>query len=939
MDQVETASVSPSPKAAGDAPRGNLYLVDGSGYIFRAFHALPPMTRSDGTPVNAVFGFTNMLIKLLEDTKAGRLAVIFDASEQTFRNQLYPEYKAHRPDAPPELIPQFGLIREAVHAFNQPCIELLGFEADDLIASYAKAAVANGDDVTIVSSDKDLMQLVTDRISMFDPIKNRRIGAAEVTERFGVGPDKVVHVQALCGDPTDNVPGVRGIGVKTAAELINQYGDLDELYKHVDEIKQPKRRETLKENEQNARISLQLVTLKDDVALPMPIEDLAKRAPDVETLRAFFQAQEFRKLIERLDGGLVVRGAAGAGSAPVAAPAAPAVPAADAKPAHYGLVQDEATLAAWAARAREQGDVGIAVTTGGDRIRPTLAGIALALGPGDACYVPIGHVAPAGDAAELALAARAPAQLDFEAVRRALGPLLTDPAVLKIGHDVKQTIRNLGGRPVAPFDDVMLLSYVLEGGLHGHDLDALAELHLGRAMTGMKALIGGGKSQIDFAAVPLAQALDYAAALADVALQLHRILKPQLAQARVTTLYQTIERPLVPIIAEMERRGIKIDRAALNRLSAEFATRISGLETEIFKLAGRAFNIGSPKQLGVVLFEEQKLPSGRRSKNGDWSTHSDILEPLAEQYDLPARVLDWRQISKLKSTYADTLVDEINPATGRVHTSYALAVASTGRLSSNDPNLQNIPVRTEEGRLIRSAFVAESGRKLLSVDYSQIELRLLAEIADIALLKQAFRDGVDIHALTASQVFEVPLAELDKETRRKAKAINFGIIYGISAFGLSKYLGCAPGEASEYIRAYFERYPGVRVYMDQCRAFARANGFVRTLFGRKCHVPGINEKNPAKRGFAERQAINAPLQGSAADIIKRAMIRVPDALTEAKLGAVMLLQVHDELLFEVPDTELDETAAVVRRVMEGAVELSVPLVAEAGSGTTWAQAH
>ncbi|HUA55890.1 MAG TPA: DNA polymerase I [Candidatus Sulfotelmatobacter sp.] len=935
MDQADTVpDIARQPSATARGAR-HLFLVDGSGYIFRAFHALPPMTRSDGTPVNAVFGFTNMLIKLLEDTKADRLAVIFDASEHTFRNELYPEYKAHRPEAPPELVPQFALIREAVRAFNVPCIELAGFEADDLIASYAKAAVAAGDDVTVVSSDKDLMQLVNDRVLMLDPIKNRRIGADEVKERFGVGPDKVIYVQALCGDPTDNVPGVRGIGVKTAAELINQFGDLDGLYAHVQEIKQPKRRETLQENEKNARISLELVTLKDDVELPLPIDALVKHAPEVETLRAFFQAQEFRKLIERLDGGLIVRGAEAGTAAP-----APAADVVEAAPVRYALVQDVAALDGWIARAREQGQLGIAAVTGGTRLEPTLVGLALALGDGDACYVPLGHVAPGGSAAAgLDLAAGPPPkQLKAAAALDRLAPLLADPGVLKIGHDVKRALRALPDVPVTPFDDVMLLSYALEGGLHGHDLDELAQLHLGHAMVEPKTLVGSGKSQIDVAAVPLDAALGYAAELADVALRLHKRLKPQLVGARVTALYETIERPLVPIIAAMERRGIKVDRAALKRLSGEFAQRISGLETEIFKLAGRSFNIGSPKQLGVVLFEEQKLPSGRRSKNGDWSTHSDILEPLAEQYDLPARVLDWRQTSKLKSTYADALVEEIDRA-GRVHTTYALAVASTGRLSSNDPNLQNIPVRTEEGRLIRSAFVAEKGCKLLSVDYSQIELRLLAEIADIALLKEAFRAGVDIHALTASQVFNVPLADLDKETRRKAKAINFGIIYGISAFGLSKYLGCSSGEASDYIRAYFEKYPGVRVYMDECKAFARRHGFVRTLFGRKCHVPGINEKNPAKRGFAERQSINAPLQGSAADIIKRAMIHVPDALAAAKLDAAMLLQVHDELLFEVPDAQVEETAQVVRRVMEGAVALSVPLVAEAGFGVTWAEAH
>jgi DNA polymerase-1 len=873
-----------------------------------------------------------MLIKLLEDTKADRLAVIFDASERTFRNQLYADYKAHRPEAPPELAPQFPLIREAVRAFNVPCIELDGYEADDLIASYAKAAVAGGDDVTIVSSDKDLMQLVTDRVLMLDPIKNRRIGAAEVQERFGVGPDKVIYVQALCGDPTDNVPGVRGVGVKTAAELINQYGDLDGLYARLDDIKQPKRRETLKENEKNARLSLELVTLKADIALPMPIDALVKRAPDTETLRAFFTAQEFRKLLERLDGGLIVRGAEAGAAVP-----APPGDVVEKVPVRYVLVQDTAALDGWIERAREQGYVGLAVTFGGTRLEPAVVGIALALDDGDACYVPLGHTAPGAGGLDLAAAAP-PKQIARAAALERLAPLLADPGVLKIGHDVKRAFRVLDGVALTPFDDVMLLSYALEGGLHGHDLDELAQLHFGHAMVGLKTLVGSGKSQIGFAEVPVEAALGCAAELADITLRLHKRLKPLLVGARVTALYETIERPLVPIIADMERRGVKVDRAALKRLSGEFAQRISGLETEIFKLAGRAFNIGSPKQLGVVLFEEQKLPGGKRSKNGDWSTHSDILEPLGEQHDLPARVLDWRQTSKLKSTYADALIEEIDRES-RVHTTYALAVASTGRLSSNDPNLQNIPVRTEEGRLIRSAFVAETGFKLLSVDYSQIELRLLAEIADIALLKDAFRGGVDIHALTASQVFNVPLESLDKETRRKAKAINFGIIYGISAFGLSKYLGCEPGEAQDYIRAYFERYPGVRVYMDECRAFARRHGFVRTVFGRKCHVPGINEKNPSRRGFAERQAINAPIQGSAADIIKRAMIRVPDALAETKLEARMLLQVHDELLFEVPDAQVDDTAAVVRRVMESAVVLSVPLVAEAGAGLTWAEAH
>jgi DNA polymerase-1 len=933
MDQVDAVADTDRQPSATAAGQRHLYLVDGSGYIFRAFYALPPMTRKDGTPVNAVYGFTNMLIKLLEDTGADRLAVIFDASEHTFRNQLYADYKANRDETPPELAPQFALIRDAVRAFNLPCIELNGFEADDLIASYAKAALAAGDDVTIVSSDKDLMQLVRDGVRMVDPMKDYRlIGAEQVRERFGVDPGKVIYVQALCGDPTDNVPGVRGVGVKTAAELINTYGDLDGLYRHVDEIKQPKRRETLKENEKNARISLELVTLRDDVDLPMPIDALVKRQPDTETLRTFFTAQEFRKLLERLDGGLIVRGAEAGAAVPV-----PPGDVVEAAPARYRLVQDEAALAPWLERAREQGYIGLAAVAGGARFEPGLVGLALALGDGDAGYLPLDHVAPGSSGLALASGPK-PKQIARAKALELLAPLLADPAVLKVGHDIKRVCRLLADVPVHAFDDVMLLSYALEGGLHGHDLDELAQLHFGHAMVELKSLVGSGKSQIDIAEVPVEAMLGYAAELADIALRLHKRLKPLLVGARVTTLYETIERPLVPIIAEMERHGVKVDRATLKRMSGDFAQRIAGLEAEIFKLAGRSFTIGSPKQLGVVLFEEQKLPGGRRSKNGDWSTHADILEPLAEEHDLPARVLDWRQISKLKSTYTDALVEEIDHA-GRVHTTYALAVASTGRLSSNDPNLQNIPVRTSEGRLIRSAFVADKGHKLLSVDYSQIELRLLAEIADIALLKEAFRDGVDIHALTASQVFDVPLKDLDKETRSKAKAINFGIIYGISAFGLSKYLGCAPGEAQDYIRAYFERYPGVRVYMDACRTFARRHGFVKTLFGRKCHVPGINEKNPAKRGFAERQAINAPIQGSAADIIKRAMIRVPTALAAAKLDAKMLLQVHDELLFEVPDKQVEATSAVVRKVMEGAVSLSVPLVAEAGAGATWAEAH
>ncbi len=914
----------------------HLYLVDGSGFIFRAFHALPPLNAPDGTPSNAVFGFCQMLNRLTQDVHAPYLAVIFDAGRKSFRNDFYAEYKAHRPEPPPELIPQFALIRDATRAFNLPSIELPGYEADDLIAAYAKAAVAAGHKVTIVSSDKDLMQLVNDAVEMYDPIKLKRIGRDEVVEKFGVQPEKVVDVQALTGDPTDNVPGVPGIGVKTASQLITEYGDLDTLLARAGEIKQPKRRETLIENKEKALISRRLVQLDADAPLPEPIENFGVKAPERQTLREFFVRMGFTRLIARLDG------APDAGKPAASAPAATPSVAAPGKPElNYELVQSLDRLKHWIARATDAGVVAIDVeATALDPTRADLIGIALALKPGEACYVPLGHRSGGSD-----LLAEKPPQVPVDDAVAALKPMLEDPAVLKIGHDIKfdALVLQRHGIAMTAVDDTRLISFVLDAGSHGHSTDELSARHLEHKTISTDEVTGTGKARLDFAEVALDKALTYAAEDADVTWRLHCALKPRLIQDHVTTVYETMDRPLVPVLAAMETAGIKVDPDALRLLSQEFGRTMATLEGEIHTLAGREFNVGSPKQLGEILFDELKLPGGKKGKTGAYSTHSDVLEELTEQHPLPQKILDWRRVQKLKSTYADTLIEQINRDTGRIHTSYDMAGAATGRLSSNDPNLQNIPVRSEEGRRIRAAFIAEAGHKLLSVDYSQIELRLVAEMAEVEPLKQAFREGIDIHALTASQVFGVPLDKMDPMTRRNAKAINFGIIYGMSAFGLAKQIGVPQGEASAFIKAYFERYPGIRAYMDREKEKARKLGYVTTLFGRRCHVKTIADKNPALRSFAERQAINAPIQGTAADIIKRAMIRVPPALAAEGLKARMLLQVHDELLFEVPDAEVEATKALVRKVMEGAcapaVHLGVPLIADAGVGTTWAEAH
>ena len=891
------------------------------------------MTRPDGTPTNAVYGFTTMLMKLLKDTDADYLAVIFDAARETFRNEIYPAYKAQRPEPPEELIPQFALIRDAVEAFNVACIESPGYEADDLIATYARLAREAGAEVTIVSSDKDLMQLIRDGVAMFDPVNNRPIGADAVKDKFGVGPEKVIDVQALAGDAVDNVPGVPGIGVKTAAQLIDAYGDLETLLARASEIKQPKRRQTLIDHAEAARISKQLVTLRDDVPLPLPLAGLAKRDIDRDALAAFLQAQAFKSLLARLDVSATAVGDAAAG-------ATSELPTAGtAQAANYELVIDEAALARWIAAATAAGFVAVDTeTTSLDAIRAELVGVSLSLTPGHACYIPVAHRPADGP-----LAGGGPiVQVDRERALALLKPLLEDDAVLKIGQNIKYDMEVFAryGVAVAPIDDTMLLSYVLEGGLHGHGMDELSELHLGHTTIKYAAVAGTGKQQVTFDLVPLDRALSYAAEDADVTLRLHQVLKPRLLAERLVSVYETLERPLVPVLAAMERAGILVDAAQLARLSLDFARRLAELETEIHQLAGHPFNVGSPKQLGEVLFDEMGIAGGKKGKTGAYATGAEVLEDLAAQgLPLPARVLDWRQLAKLKSTYTDALTGQINPDTGRVHTSYQQAVASTGRLSSSDPNLQNIPVRTEEGRKIRRAFIAPPGHVLLSADYSQIELRLLAHVADIGALKDAFRDGLDIHAMTASQVFGVPVAGMDPQIRRKAKAINFGIIYGISPFGLARQLGIGRGEAAAYIDAYFARYPGIRDYMERAKADAKAHGYVTTLFGRRCHARGIAERNPSVRNFAERAAINAPIQGGAADIIKRAMIRLPGALAQAGLAARMLLQVHDELLFEVPEAEAEATRALVKREMEGVARLTVPLVVDTGMGASWDEAH
>ncbi|WP_256751618.1 DNA polymerase I [Mesorhizobium sp. Mes31] len=982
----------------------HLFLVDGSGYIFRAYHALPPLTRkSDGLPVGAVSGFCNMLWKLMLDarnTDVGivptHFAVIFDYSSKTFRNDLYPEYKANRSAPPEDLIPQFGLIRQATRAFNLPCVEIEGYEADDLIATYARLACEAGGDTTIISSDKDLMQLVGATVGMYDPMKDRQIGIPEVIEKWGVPPEKMVDLQALTGDSVDNVPGVPGIGPKTAAQLLEQFGDLDTLLARAGEIKQDKRRESIIANTDKARISRQLVTLKNDVPVAEGLDDFVLHAPDGPKLIGFLKTMEFTSLTRRVaeatgtEAGdvqavavIVERADAahgpdvGAGTSTAAetrpdrvgesgtadeAPtaekpkvgdtpsllAALRLEAATARKIDTGAyiaIRDAATLKAWIAEAREAGIVAFnAETTSSDPMQAELIGFSMATAPGRAAYVPLTHKSGNGD---LLGGGALENQIPVREALALLKPLLEDRSVLKIAQELKSSlvVMSRHGIDVAPFDDTMLISYVLDAGTSGgHSLAALSEKWLGHATTPLKELAGSGRSFVGFEQVDIDKATAYAAGHADVALRLWLVLKPRLAAKGLVSVYERLERPLVPVLARMEQRGISVDRQILSRLSGELAQGAARLEEEIYQLVGERINIGSPKQLGDILFGRMGLPGSSKTKTGQWSTSAQLLEDLAaEGHELPRKIVDWRQLTKLKSTYTDALPGFIHPDTRRVHTSYALAATTTGRLSSSDPNLQNIPVRTAEGRKIRTAFIADKGNRLVSADYSQIELRVLAHVAEIPQLRQAFADGADIHAITASEMFNVPVEGMPSEVRRRAKAINFGIIYGISAFGLANQLSIPREEAGNYIKKYFERFPGIRDYIEETKAYAREHGFVETIFGRRIHYPEIRSSNPSVRAFNERASINARLQGTAADIIRRAMVRMDEALEKAKLSARMLLQVHDELIFETIEAEVEATIPVVRHVMENAampaVSMSVPLHVDARAANNWDEAH
>ena len=926
----------------------HLHLIDGSGFIFRAYHALPPLTRkSDGLPIGAVSGFCNMLYKFVEDQKGidapTHVAVIFDAKGKTFRSDIYPDYKANRPPAPEDLVPQFPLTRDATRAFNLSCIEQAGLEADDIIATLAPQARDRGGRVTIISSDKDLMQLVGNGVDMLDAMKNKRIDSDGVFEKFGVKPDRVIDVQSLAGDSVDNVPGAPGIGVKTAALLINEYGDLESLLERASEIKQPKRKDTLINFAEQIRISRDLVTLKVDADIEISLEELEVKEPDSTELLKFLNEMEFRTLTNRIAAKLGV-------DAPVNEQKMDQgsegslintnIMSFDS--VDYSCVQELGTLQNWISKINERGWVAVDTeTTGLDDMVAELVGICLCVEVGEACYIPLNH--KSGDDDLFGGNKLAPNQLPLQKVLELLKPIFEDPAIIKIGQNIKYDMKILSryNIDIFPIDDTMLLSYALNGGAHNHGMDSLSSRYLDHSPISIKSLLGSGKSAITFDQLSIAEAVDYAAEDADITLRLWKLFKPLLHKSRVTKVYEILERPLVSVLAEMEQNGIKVDRDTLSRMSNSFAQKMAGLEDEIFKAAGRSFNVGSPKQLGEILFDEMEIPGGKKGKTGAYATGADVLEDLiVEGYDFPSKVLDWRQLSKLKSTYTDALQDHINVDTGRVHTSYSMAGTSTGRLSSTDPNLQNIPIRTEDGRRIREAFICDEGSVLLSLDYSQIELRILAQIADIDSLKEAFYQGQDIHALTASQMFDVPLDKMDPMIRRQAKAINFGIIYGISGYGLARNLRIPRKEAQAFIEKYFERFPGIKDYMESTVSFAKENGYVQTLFGRRIHTPEINTRGP-QAGFSKRAAINAPIQGTAADIIRRAMIKMPGMIKQ--LPAKMLLQVHDELLFEVREEAVDETISIVKDVMETAslpaLEMSIPLTVDAGQGRNWAEAH
>lgn len=965
MTDASTDTAAPALTDAATKPR--LWLIDASAYIFRAYHALPPLTRkSDGLPVGAVQGYCNMLWKLLQDTKSEdgptHLVAIFDHSEKTFRNELFEGYKANRPPAPEDLKPQFPLVREATKAFGVPCVELAGYEADDLIATYACKVRDMGGEAVIVSSDKDLMQLIGDGVVMYDPMKDRVLAEEAVMEKFGVAPNKVVEVQALIGDSVDNVPGAPGIGPKTAAQLIGEYGDLDSLLARAGEIKQPKRRETLINFADQIRMSRELVKLSCDVPAPEAIEDFVLRDPDPAVLAAFLEEMEFRTLLRRVgDGKTTANGTSAFApkravmAAPVATPrygqteTASEVQGVD--HSQYETIQTLEALDIWIAKGLEAGVIGFDTET--DALSSShsgLVGISLAIGPNQACYIPLSHEHEApistgldfGDGGE---AAETIQQVNKAQALQRLKTLLEHPAVLKIGQNIKYdlAVMTRQGISVSPIEDTMLISYVLAGGVHAHGMDELSRRHLGYEPIPFKQVCGTGKSLKSFKHVALKPATEYAAEDADVTLRLYNLLKPQLAQQGLSTVYETLERGMPRVLADMELAGVRVDPTRLRSLSSTFGQRMTELEDEAHKIAGHPFNIASPRQIGEILFGELNLPGGKKTASGQWGTDASVLEDLALSHDLPRKILEWRQLAKLKGTYTDALVAAMDPKTDRVHTSYQLAASTTGRLSSSDPNLQNIPIRTATGREIRQAFIAKPGHVLISADYSQIELRLLAHIGDIPELKKAFKAGQDIHSATASEMFGVPIEQMDPETRRRAKAINFGIVYGISAFGLANQLGIEQGEAGAYIKTYFERFPGIRAYMDETKAFVKQHGYVETIFGRRVHIPAIHSKSGAERQFGERAAINAPIQGAAADIIRRAMIRMPLALKDAGLETTMLLQVHDELVFETPEAEVERALKLIKSVMEKAAEpvvaLTVPIEVEAKAAANWDLAH
>jgi DNA polymerase-1 len=938
-----------TPSSASESAVPHLYLVDGSSYIFRAYHRLPPLTNKHGQPAGAVYGYTTMLWKLADSLNKAdgptHMAVILDASEHTHRNEMYDQYKAHRPPPPEDLVPQFPLIRVATRAFSIPCIEEAGLEADDIIACYTVAAKAAGWRVTIVSSDKDLMQLIDEDagIDMLDTMNDRRIGRAEVLEKFGVPPEKVGDVLALMGDSVDNVPGVPGIGPKTASQLIQTYGDLETVLASTHEITKPKLKQSLIDHADAARLSRELVRLVCDANLPEPLEDLSLKGIPPEPLQAFLEDQGFKSLLNRLTGSAPQKGATVVNDVMAAMEPKRAAQAEPEKievdRSKYETVTDEDSLDRWIAEATAQGFVAIDTETDCiDCIIARLVGVCLATAPNKACYIPVGH--GGGD-----LLSEAPNQLPLDLVLAKLKPMLEDPAVLKVGHNLKYdwVMFDKAGIEVAPIDDTMVMSFDLDAGRSfGHGLDELAKLHFDHECIPFKQLCGTGSKQITFDKVPLEAATEYAAEDADIALRLWMRLKPRLAAEEASRVYERVDKPLVPVISRMERRGVKVDREYLAKLSAEFGAEIKSLEERVYEAACGPFTIGSPQQLGEVLYGRLGLKGGRKGKSGQYSTDVNELERLAaEGVTCATLVLEWRQLTKLKNTYTDALQGQINGETGRVHTSFSLTGAQTGRLSSNDPNLQNIPIRTEIGRKIRDAFVADSGFKLLSADYSQIELRLAAHMADVPQLKEAFRGGADIHSITAEELF----GTVDRDTRNKAKTVNFAILYGISSWGLAGRLGVGKDEGKAIIDRYFERFPGIQDYIHKTLAFVREQGFTQTLFGRKTHfLPNIRSPNPSIRGGAERAAINAPIQGTSADLIKRAMARMDDALVEEGLeGVRMLLQVHDELVFEVPDGQEEQAAEVIRRVMstaaEPAISLDVPLDVEVGWGAHWGEAH